>query len=174
MIRYFLFAALIVALSPAAAFSQTGEKDSDRKALIKMCRNHLKNAKKQMDSGNYDIASAYLDSVFQCDPKNPDAFYYKARILGERGDTTGVINLLLDGVIKAPRSSRLKTMLARHLINRGSPDDAIEHLNNVLAIKPREGEALYLKGRAFEAQGDTTSALELYQQALTISLGKSK
>ncbi|MEE9553579.1 MAG: tetratricopeptide repeat protein [candidate division Zixibacteria bacterium] len=173
MTRYLLLSILITALSPA--FNAQGEgSDPDRKALIKLCRGYLKNARTQMDSGNYDIASAYLDSVFQCDSKNPDAFYYKARILASLGDTTGVIDLLSDGVVKAPRSSRLKLILARYLISRGSPNDAVEHIDNVLAIKPREGEALYLKGQISQARGDTTAAVELYQKALDVSLGKTK
>ena len=54
----------------------------------------------------------------------------------------------------------------------GDTAGALELLNAVLAIKPKEGEALYLKGLALSHQGDTTQAVELYQKALDISLSK--
>jgi Flp pilus assembly protein TadD len=163
---------LILAFSPAVVFAQAEDGQSDRKAILKLCRNLLKVAVAQMDSGNYDVALAHLDSVFQCDAKNPDAFYYKALILGWRGDSASVMEILADGVKKAPLSTRLKLLYTRHLINNGSLDEAAGQIDMILGIKPEEGEALYLKGLILQEQADTTEALKMYEKALGASLGK--
>lgn len=165
---------LIGIISAPAARSQTEAPLSERQMTIKMCRDLLREAVAQMDSSNYDKAVVYLDSVFQCDPANPDAFYFKAMILGWKADTAGVMKLLETGIEKAPISTRLKVLLARYLISRGFYDGAFDQIENVLAIKPRDGEALYLKGIILQARNDTTGAVEIYKKALDISIGRTK
>lgn len=172
MIKHLVLSGLVTVFSHLTAFAQVDGSDSDRKAILKLCRNLLKNAVTQMDSGNYDAALANLDSVFQCDPGNPDAFYYKALILGWRSDSASVMETLSEGTEKAPLSTRLKLMLARYLISRGSLDEAAVQIDMVLAIKPKEGEALFLKGLILEKQDDTNGALEMYRNAFNAASRK--
>lgn len=174
MIKYIIAVILATLAYSSSALPQAGSSISDRQMTINICRNLLKEAVADIDSGKYDEALTRLDSVFHCDQANPDAFYYKALILGWRADTVGVMKLLESGVEKAPLSSRLKVLLARYLIARGSHDKAWDHVESVLAIKPRECEALYLKGMILEERKDTAAAVETYRKALDISLSGIK
>jgi len=163
---------LLILLIAGSAIGQ--EKADDRKAMIKMCRSLLKEAVAEIDGGRFEPAVALLDSVFQCDPSNPDAFFYKAQILGWQADTAGVMELLASGVEKAPLSARLKLMLARYKIAVGSLEEASKLIDGVLAINARSGEALYLKGRIYQEQGDTLQAIETYKLALEHTKGGTK
>jgi cytochrome c-type biogenesis protein CcmH/NrfG len=64
----------------------------------------------------------------------------------------------------------VRILLARLCIAHGQPEAASQALDEVLAIKPNEAEAFYLKGRLLLAQSDTTQALDALQRALEIQL----
>ena len=138
-----------------------------RRQKMATCRAFLKTALASMDEGRYTEAEIALDSVLICDPDNPDAYYHKARIAlhGDATDTTAAASALTTGVERAPRSTRLKLLLARVHLAGGKFDDAATLLDDVLAIKPREGEALYLKSLVLLNRADTTQALELMEKA---------
>ena len=134
---------LLVFFSAAA---QTDSSEMERRKAIKVCRSLLKESLKEIDKGNLENSITLLDSVFSCDPHNADAFYHKARILCWQGDTASAIAVLTTGVESAPRSTRLKLLLARHKLNKGAVPEASELIESVLAIKPREGWGVMVKG----------------------------
>ena len=80
------------------------------------------------------------------------------------------MDTLTDGVRVAPLSSRLKILLGRLELLGGNVERASELTEGVLAIKPREGEALYLLGLIQLAEGDTTEAMDSWHRALEVSL----
>ena len=80
------------------------------------------------------------------------------------------MSVLAEGVENAPLSSRLKLFLARLKLAQGDLEGATELLDQVLAIKPKEGEALYLRGLACLDRGDTLQAMEEWESALRFSL----
>ncbi len=166
---FFLFSILL----PAAALplrSPAAEKTADRREVIRRGRLMLKEAVRQIRSGELDSASTNLESILAEDPKNADAFYHAARVLVRRGDTTAAVARLEDGVRAAPLSSRLKLFLARLRIAAGDLDGAGELVGKVLAIKPREAEALYLKGWILVERGDTAGAADAWHEALRFTL----
>ena len=78
--------------------------------------------------------------------------------------------MLAKGIEKSPLSSRLKLLLARSMIAEEQLAEASELIDAVLAIKPKEGEALFLKGIVFLAQGDTLKAIQNWEDALGFRL----
>ena len=74
--------------------------------------------------------------------------------------------MLETGVEEAPLSSRLKLLLARLRLAEGRMDAAGGLVDDVLSVKPREEEALYLKGLIALERGDTTRAIDSWQKAL--------
>ena len=66
----------------------------------------------------------------------------------------------------APRSTRLKLLLAHLQIRQSKIDDAEIILNEILAIKPNESEALYHKGTIMMNRGDSALAIELFIKGL--------
>lgn len=133
---------------------------------MRECRAHLRAAVAAFEEAHYDSVLEALDRVQACEPTNADAFYWRSRVLLARADTVRALETLAAGMQAAPLSSRLKLQFARVLLERGRADEAAEHVDAVLAIKPREAEALYLRGLVRLAHGDTTSALDDWSRSL--------
>jgi len=167
-IRYLVLSIFILALLPfSIVVGQEGSEDlNSRREALRRCRDLLKNTIYEIDAGNYNAALADIDSVILCDPKNPDAYFHRGRILIRQNDTTSAVSALEKGVEVAPLSTRNRLLLARLKLNLNAPDEALKQVENVLAIKPRESEALYLKGIALLAKSDTTAAIEIMGKAL--------
>lgn len=156
------------------AASLCGQSDSpsgdDKQARLKLVRQHLKQAIKEAKSEQYPEALASLDSVLAIDEKNADAFYYKSLVFVHSGDTAAATEVLVEGTSKAPFSARIKLLLARLYLVDGKTDQAVQLIDTVLAIKPRLGEALYLKGMASAILSDSAAAVEALAKALEITL----
>jgi len=134
----------------------------------------LRETLKEIDAGNYDAALADIDSVLLCNPKNADAYYHRGRILISKKDTTAAVAALTDGVKIAPLSTRNRLLLARLKLELNAIDEASEQIDNVLAIKPRQSEALYLKGMVQLAKGDTTQTVETFEKSLDLYFARKK
>ena len=156
----FLAAVGLLALAAAPAAAQ------DRGEAMRQCRAHLREAVAAFEAARYDSVLGALDRVLECDPANADAFYWRGRVFLARADTVRALETLTAGTAAAPLSSRLKLLLARVLFTKGKPAEASEHIDAVLAVKPREPEALYLRGLVRLAQGDTASALSDWTRSL--------
>jgi Tfp pilus assembly protein PilF len=167
-----LAVALIWALSlPLMAQTDAGS-GVDKFAKMKQVRKYLKQAVDGLDIGDIDKAMVYLDSAFLLDDSNADAHYFKALALMQTGDTASASETLTAGISMAPMSSRLKLLMAQIHLAAAELEQAKALVDAVLAIKPRQGEALYLKGLVLLGQGDTTLALESFQKATEIGLAK--
>ena len=117
-------------------------------------------------AGHYDSALIALDSVLAADSSNADAWYYRSLAQVRTGDTAVALESLVQGSSRAPLSTRIKLFLARlHLIG-GDVASAEAALDHILAIKPNEGEAHYLKALVQLQRSDTTAALESFEHAL--------
>ena len=170
------FLVLAVALVWAWSLPLVAQTDAgageDKYAKAKQVRKYLKQAVRELDAGDTEQALVCLDSVFLLDDSNADAHYYKALAFAHSGDTASARETLTAGVSKAPMSSKLKLFMAQFHLAASEIEQARSMVDAVLAIKPREGEALYLKGLVLLGQGDTTQALELLQKAAEIGLAK--
>lgn len=160
-------------VATVCAQSENSQK-SDKRARAKQTRKILKGAVKNFEKRDYQTALVQLDSVIALIVSNPDGYYYKGLIQTRLGDTSAAIETLARGVSQAPMSSRIKLLLARLYIDAGRVDDAFLLIGRVLAIKPREGEALYLRGLVEMHKGDTSSATVTFNQALDLALSKGK
>ena len=166
----FLHLVLVAVLAVTVVVSAQEGAGDDKYAKLKQTRSLLKAAITDIDSGTYAPALVALDSVLALDPANADAYYYKGLATARAGDTAGAIALLSEGTSAAPLSSRLKVFLARLYLSTGEVDLAAGLIDAVLAIKPREGEARYLKGLTQLSQGDTSGAATSFEKALEIAL----
>jgi len=159
---------ILTILPYSIVLGQEGSAELDaRREALRRCRALLKETIEEIDAGNYQTAMAKIDSVILCDPKNADAYFHRGRILIRQKDTTSAVSALEKGVEMAPLSTRNRLLLARLKLDLNAPDEALEQIDKVLAVKPRESEALYLKGMVFLAKSDTTAALEILEKSLS-------
>lgn len=163
---------VLVALGGGVISQDSVEDREARREQVRICRSWLKAMQNYAGNNELDSALMALDSVLACDAANPDAYYYRGVLLASKGDTAGAMSALEAGIAKAPLSSRLKTQLSRHYLASGNLDDALDLLNAVLMIKKRDPETLYLYGRVMLGKGDTTQALDSFQQAFEVSIEK--
>lgn len=162
-------AGLICCAAPLFGESPADSADQKR-AQVRQCRAWLRSAIDNREQGRVAEALADLDSVLLCDAKNPDAYFLRSQLLVQKGDTAGAVAALRTGVAEAPLSARIKLYLARLLVARGEFDEAVTLVDAVLVIKPREGEALYLKGLLDLQSGSGEAALDYFEAALTYGL----
>ncbi len=158
---------LMLCVLSGAGLAQSSETDNHRE-LRKQVRKLLKVAAASFENGQLDSAATIFDSVKTIEPGNPDAAYYLARISLARGDTVACMEQLEQAVIDSPRSFRLKKFLAGMYLSTNRPDEALKQAENVLKIRMRDSEALYLKGRSLLMSGDSARAVEVLEQALEI------
>lgn len=168
---FLLAVALLFCLFLPSSAQETSERGG-RSAGTVEGRHLLKESLDWIESGEFDSAFVCLHSVLERDPKNPDALFHTGRFLLWQGDSAGAISMLEVGVKAAPLSSRLKLLLARLMLAQGNIDSAAELVDGVLLVKPREGEALYLRGRIFLERGDTARAIDSWEEALRARLGR--
>jgi tetratricopeptide (TPR) repeat protein len=139
--------------------SEKSEKRARIGSLIRISNQHLA-------AGQYDSVMVTLEQVRELDPDNPDAMYCEALTHLALADTVRALEVLSDGVARAPLSGRIKLLLVRlHLID-GRIAEADELLDTLLRFKSRDPETLYLKGMVNLAKGDSTLALDNWQSAL--------
>ena len=158
-----LFAAAVFWVGPVLGDETAPD---DKYARIREARRLTKVALGSMQAGQYDSALVNLDSVLAADSTNADAWYYRGLAQAKSGDTATALESLAQGAARAPLSTRIKLLLARLNLIAGNPAAAETALDQILAIKPNEGEAHYLKGLAQLQQSDTTAALESFEHAL--------
>ena len=161
---------LLIAGSLPAQSDQDTKDDKKRKRAE--ARRLLRLVKADFEAAQFDVATVRVDSLLSVDSNNADAYYYKGRIGASIGDTTAAIAALESGSEAAPKSSRIKTYLARLYLVQNRAAEAVEILDQVLAIKPNECAVLYLKGQGLLRVSDTAGALEALQTALQIQLAK--
>jgi Flp pilus assembly protein TadD len=166
-----LFATTGLLVLGSQAGSQGGGDREQRREQLRRSRALLAEAMEQIDSGAYDSAEVKLRVVLEGDAANADAHYHLGRTLLARGDTTAAAVVLGQGVERAPFSTRLKLLLARLQIDGGRAEEAGALLDGVLAIRPRDGEALYVRGLAHLAVGDSLTALSTWRTSLEVAVG---
>lgn len=169
-----LFLGLLLATSSPSGLKAQDAVGSDARAIKKQVRKMLKSGTMQFDAGLFDSAKTQFDSVLGLDPVNPDAAYYLARITLAQGDTVATVASLKEAVVKAPRSFRLKRFLARLHLALNEPSEAQKLAEEVLMIRQRDSEALYLKGSALLMMGDSAQAVEHLGKALEIIEARGK
>ncbi len=146
----------------------------ERKKIRKQSRKLLKNARKHYEAEEYQQATNLLDSILVLDDTNPDAHYYYGMIYTMQGDTTQADSILSRGIEIAPKSARLKTMLARLKLAKNDAEGTLSLTDAVLAINPHNAEALYLKGLGLLLKNDTLPALDLLEKASEIAIAKEE
>ncbi len=165
-------ALVMLHLLSGSTSSQAGE--LSKAEQTKQNRSLLKSAVRCIQHDSLESALRALDSLLAIDPDNPDAYYYKGLAHLHNGDTVLAIADLSTGTAVAPLASRNKLLLARLYLDRGNVNEAQTLIDEVLAIKPSEGEALYLRGLSLLAVQDTAAALNKLEQAIRTGLSKAQ
>lgn len=164
---------LLVGLASVSAVADSTNSAGSSQRFFEV-RDFMRQANKTFERAKFDSASALYDSVLTIDPTNPDASYFKGKILAHQGDTVSALNLLAEAVAQNQRSARLKIYLARLYLAQTEIKQALDLCQLILDIKPNDAEALYIKGSALLQVGDSTQALDHLEKALKLKLDRDR
>ncbi len=155
-------------------YAQDADERETRREQIRRTRSMLSEAVELLDAGDHVSASAKLTEVLADDPGSAEAHYLLGRSQLAAGDTTAAVATLTEGIGHAPLSPRLKMLLARVRIERAAPEEAAALLDDVMRVRKRDPEVLYLRGLAHLAVGDSVAALGLWRKSLEITVEGGK
>lgn len=118
-------------------------------------------------NGYAEMALGDVGAIAGADAALPEVLELRARILNslERYDET--VKVLAPLVEQRPEEAALLALLAETELLRGDPEKASDLVDRALALRPKFPRAIYVRGRAQEAQGQLKEAAENYQYALS-------
>jgi tetratricopeptide (TPR) repeat protein len=140
-----------------------GEFQKEQKTQDKQTRRAQKLVRRGYDhyKGNrLKKAKDELDKAIQMDPKNPEAYFWRARTLIKMGQHDNAIADLQTVVELNPGYSRAYDNLGWLYMRRDKLDESLFYLNSSIKLKPDNGWAHYMRSRIFLKKGDLQKALQ--------------
>jgi tetratricopeptide (TPR) repeat protein len=128
----------------------------------------LLRAKYFLTNGYPDLAEADLAQIPPEGQKELEVVALKARVFNVQKRYDEASALLEPLVEKNPRDADLACQLAETKLLAGNPEDAQTLVDQAIAQRESFPRALYVRGRAYEAQEDAANALENYKLALKV------
>lgn len=165
-----IYICAVIILFVIAGFVQAQDVDSTKINDKSSFKDLLRFAHNELLNGDYEKALLFSDSAYLLDSTSVDAAYYRASAEVLAGDTARGIDILKGILGISPHSTRIKLLLIKIYLEQGNTAEAINYSDQILAIRPNEGEALYFKGLGLFRTGDTTQAIELFDRAILNSL----
>lgn len=121
-----------------------------------------------LNNGFADAAEEDLARITGPDAERPEVIRLRARVLNELSRHHEAENALRKLLEKSPRDEELLAQLAESILYQDRPHEASQIIDETLHRKPRSPRALYVRGRALEAQNDPAGAEESYAYALKL------
>lgn len=160
MVRWLIAGILVLAAAGSVA------QDAELLKSRKVCRQLLKQVREHFEADRPDSAAHYAARAMDCDPSQPDSYWYLAHAQLALGDPVEARRVISLGVERAPLSQRLALQKARFCLEDGEFETAQALVDRVLVLPRNRGEALYLRGQLELAQGDSLAAIESWHDAL--------
>jgi tetratricopeptide (TPR) repeat protein len=139
---------------------------TDRLESRRVCRQLLKQVRAQMEADRPDSAAIYAAQAIQCDPAQPDSYWYLAHARMALDEPVEARRIVDQGVEAAPLSQRLNLLQAGMCLESGEIPVAREIVERVLMLHRDSTEAFYMRGRIELAEGDSLTALATWRHAL--------
>lgn len=119
-----------------------------------------------LNNGFSEMADQDLSAITGAPALDPGVITLKARVLNQLKRYEEALEVLKPLVDANPRDADLLAQLAETKLNVGQFTEAHALVDQALALRPKFARALYVRGRALEAQGELKLAADNYQHAL--------
>ncbi|HVG58440.1 MAG TPA: tetratricopeptide repeat protein [Hyalangium sp.] len=120
-----------------------------------------------LNSGYTEVAEQDIASLTGKEAKRPEVVIMHARILGKLSKHEEAAELLTQFLEQNPENVDAAGQLAEVKLNLGKMSEAQDLVDKVLRVRSRYPQALYVRARILEAQGDKKGAEENYDYALS-------
>jgi tetratricopeptide (TPR) repeat protein len=118
--------------------------------------------------GDLKAAATAFEKITEADPQNPDGWTNIGRVLVQEGDTAGARKVLEKSLAINPPLARTNFFYARALKEDGDYNDAIAHLQIVLAQFPRDRVVRNELGRVLFLEKRYADAVKEFEKTLSI------
>jgi tetratricopeptide (TPR) repeat protein len=138
-------------------FQKTRQPKSQQARLSKK---HVRNGYDHYKENRFKKAREELSQAIEIDPKNAEAYFWRARTfirMGQYDDAIGDLKTVVD---LNPRYSPAYDNLGWLFMRRDKYDESLTHLNKSIELQPDNGWAHYMRSRIFFKKGDLQKALE--------------
>jgi tetratricopeptide (TPR) repeat protein len=138
-------------------FQKTRQPKSKQARLSKK---HVRNGYDHYKENRFKKAREELSQAIEIDPKNAEAYFWRARTfirMGQYDDAIGDLKTVVD---LNPRYSPAYDNLGWLFMRRDKYDESLTHLNKSIELQPDNGWAHYMRSRIFFKKGDLQKALE--------------
>lgn len=119
-----------------------------------------------VNSGFAEAAEKELTEIQSPASEQPDVVLLRARVFNALKRFDDADAVLKAHLLRSPGDVDAIAALAETKLLLQQPEEAQALVNDVLALRPRSPTALYLGGRAVEAQGELKRAADQYEQSL--------
>jgi tetratricopeptide (TPR) repeat protein len=126
---------------------------------------HVMLAQMHLQRGDCDAALAELDEARAANPRLPTEGFLRGQCLMEKNDWPGAEAAFRDELAVDPNHFESHLILATLLLEGGRKEEALEHAERALALRPEEPAAQLALGRLRLALGDPAAALPLLEAA---------
>jgi len=126
---------------------------------------HMSKAQRFFDEGEVELASVEVRNVLKLDPNRAEAYFLRARILGNREQWKPMFDHLQRALELAPEHVGAHREIAKLYMLGGHLTEAEQHADQVLALAPGEVTSLTLMGAYHLRNGQAGAALQYAEQA---------
>ena len=138
-------------------FQKTRQPKSQQARLVKK---HVRKGYDHYKENRFKKAREELSQAIEIDPKNAEAYFWRARTFIRMGQYDDAIADLQAVVDLNPRYSPAYDNLGWLFMRRNKYDESLTHLNKSIELQPDNGWAHYMRSRIFFKKGDLQKALE--------------
>ncbi len=132
---------------------------------------YLERAQRYFAEENFDKARIDAQNVLQINPKNVEARQILGDISFQNGDIRKAYGMYLSILEESPDHVGANTALAKTYIAVRSYEQALEHVNTVLAVEPENAKVLGYKALTLAGLEMIPEAEEIAEQALALDPG---
>jgi len=118
--------------------------------------------------GDYAEAALLFEAYTRRRPENPWGHYMQGISLWRAGDHAGAEAALRRTLEVDSTHTKALLNLARVLLERGKPSDALDYAEKVVALEPESGQGWRVLGNAYSDLGMVVEAVSAYRRALVL------
>ncbi|MCS6935276.1 MAG: hypothetical protein NZM35_09040 [Chitinophagales bacterium] len=125
------------------------------------------------EAGDYASATAAYKELITILP-SPGVYASLVRLLNRQGIKEEALKVCEEGLAKYPKSQDLIIERLNFFLSEQKYAEGVTYLNSLLAIDPNNGEALFIKGLAYENEKmyNEDSAIAYYLKAIEVNKAK--
>ena len=118
-----------------------------------------------------DLAFTEAKNLLSLDPKDAGLYPFAFDYLNRRGNFKEMTEIMKAGLRHLPDQVEIRQYLVLSYLKSGNENLALQEMNELLKVRPRDVPLLLQMAKLYESQGKDKEALEAYRKVLEISPG---